>query len=102
MEILYSRCCGLDVHAKTVVACLCVEAQKQIRIFSTMTEDLLQLTDWLLAAGCTHIAIESTGVYWRPVFNLLEDHFAVLLVNAQHIKAVLGREDQCPGLRLDW
>jgi transposase len=92
MEILYSRCCGLDVHAKTVVACLCVEGEKQIRTFSTMTADLLQLADWLLAAGCTHIAIESTGVYWRPVFNLLEDHFTVLLVNAHHIKAVPGRK----------
>jgi transposase len=92
MEIMYSRCCGVDVYAKTVVACLCVEGDKQIRTFSTMTEDLLQLADWLLAAGCTHIAIESTGVYWRPVFNLLEDHFAVLLVNAHHIKAVPGRK----------
>jgi transposase len=92
MEILYSRCCGLDVHAKTVVACLCVEGEKQLRTFSTMTEDLVQLADWLLAAGCTHIAIESTGVYWRPVFNLLEDHFTVLLVNAHHIKAVPGRK----------
>ncbi len=92
MEILYARCCGLDVHAKTVVACLCIEGEKQIRTFSTMTADLLQLADWLLAAGCTHIAIESTGVYWRPVFNLLEDHFTVLLVNAHHIKAVPGRK----------
>lgn len=92
MDILYSRCCGLDVHAKTVVACLCIEGEKQIRTFSTMTADLLQLADWLLAAGCTHIAIESTGVYWRPVFNLLEDHFTVLLVNAHHIKAVPGRK----------
>ena len=92
MEILYSRCCGLDVHAKTVVACLCVEGEKPIRTFSTMTADLLQLADWLLAAGCTHIAMESTGVYWRPVFNLLEDHFTVLLVNAHHIKAVPGRK----------
>jgi transposase len=92
MEILYSRCCGLDVHAKTVVACLCIEGEKQIRTFSTMTVDLLQLADWLLTAGCTHIAIESTGVYWRPVFNLLEDHFTVILVNAHHIKAVPGRK----------
>jgi transposase len=92
MEILYARCCGLDVHAKTVVACLCVEGEKQIRTYSTMTADLLQLADWLLAADCTHIAIESTGVYWRPVFNLLEDHFTVLLVNAHHIKAVPGRK----------
>jgi transposase len=92
MEILYARCCGLDVHAKTVVACLCIEGEKQIRTFSTMTADLLQLADWLLAAGCTHVAIESTGVYWRPVFNLLEDRFTVILVNAHHIKAVPGRK----------
>jgi transposase len=92
MEILYARCCGLDVHAKTVVACLGVEGEKQIRTFSTMTADLRQLADWLLAAGCTHVAIESTGVYWRPVFNMLEDHLTVLLVNAHHIKAVPGRK----------
>jgi transposase len=92
MEILYARGCGLDVHAKTVVACLCVEGEKQIRTFSTMTEDLLPLADWLLAAGCTPIAIERTGVYWRPVFNLLEDHCTVLLVNAHHITAVPGRK----------
>ena len=90
MEILYARCGGLDGHATTVVACLCVEGEQQIRTFSTITEDLLQLADWLLAAGCTHIAVERTGVYWRPVVNLLEDHLTVLLVNAHHIKAVLG------------
>jgi transposase len=61
MEMLYSRCCGLDVHAKTVVACLCVEGEKQIRTFSTMTADLLQLADWLLAAG-----LQSTG---RPLYR---------------------------------
>jgi transposase len=101
MDILYSRGCGLDVHAKTVVACLCIEGENQIRTFSTMTEDLLQLADWLLAAGCTHIAIESTGVYWRPVFTLLEDHCAVLLVNAHHITAVPGRKTDvhdCDGI----
>jgi transposase len=92
MQVIYPLCCGLDVHAKTVVACLCVEGQKQIRTFSTMTVDLLQLSDWLMKAGCTHIAIESTGVYWRPVFNLLEANFEVLLINAQHIKAVPGRK----------
>jgi transposase len=92
MEILYARCCGLDVPAKTVVACLCFEGEKQIRIFSTMTVNLLPLADWLLAAGCTHVAIESTGVYWRPVFNLLEEHLTVILVNAHHINAVPGRK----------
>jgi transposase len=94
LEILYSRCCGLDVHAKTVVACLCIEGEKPIRTFSTMTADLWQLADWLLAAGCTHIAMESTGVYWRPVFKRREDHFTILLVNAHHIKAVPGRKTE--------
>lgn len=92
MGILYARCGGLDVHAKTVVACLCVEGEQQMRTFSTMTEDLLQWADGLLAAGCTHIASESTGVDWRPVFNLLEDHWTVLLVTAHHINAVPGRK----------
>jgi transposase len=101
MEILSSRCGGLDVHAKTVVACLCIAGETQIRTFSTMTEDLVQLADWLLAAGCTHVAIESTGVYWRPVFNLLEAHFTVLLVNAHHIKAVPGRRTNVRARRLD-
>lgn len=92
MQVIYSRCCGLDVHARTVVACLCVDGHKQTRTFSTMTDDLLLLSDWLAQASCSHVAIESTGVYWRPVFNLLESNFEVLLVNAQHIKAVPGRK----------
>ena len=92
MQVIYSRCCGLDVHARTVVACLCVDGLKQTRTFSTMTGDLLLLSDWLAQASCSHVAIESTGVYWRPVFNLLEGNFEVLLVNAQHIKAVPGRK----------
>ena len=92
MEVLYRCCCGLDVHAKTVVACLVKDGRKQTRTFSTMTEDLLGLLDWLVAADCTHVAIESTGVYWRPVFNLLEGELEVILVNARHIKAVPGRK----------
>ena len=97
MEVIYSRCCGLDVHKKTVVACLMVTAAdgrvtKDIRTFRTMTENLLELADWLKAAGCTHVAMESTGVYWQPVYNILEESFEVLLVNAQHIKAVPGRK----------
>jgi transposase len=87
----------LDVHKKTVVACLLTPHpqggwQHEIRSFGTMTRDLLALSDWLLRAGCTHVAMESTGEYWKPVFNILEAHFAVLLVNAQHIKAVPGRK----------
>jgi transposase len=92
MEIIYSICCGLDVHAKTVVACLVRHGQKEIRTFSTMTDDLLRLSDWLVRAGCTHVAIESTGVYWKPVFNLLEGVVEVMLVNARHVKAVPGRK----------
>ena len=92
MEILYACCCGVDVHAKTVVACLINHGQKQIRTFGTMTADLLALSDWLVAEGCTHVAIESTGVYWKPVFNILEGQMEVLLVNARHVKAVPGRK----------
>jgi len=82
----------LDVHAKTVVACLVKKGKKAIRTFSTMTDDVLRLSDWLVAEGCTHVAIESTGVYWRPVFNILEGVVDVMLVNARHVKAVPGRK----------
>lgn len=92
MEILYRCCAGLDVHVKTVVACLIKEGKRTTRTYSTMTDGLLALLDWLVAEGCTHVAIESTGVYWRPVFNLLEGHLEVILVNARHIKAVPGRK----------
>jgi len=92
MEILYKCCCGLDVHAKTVVACLINDGRKQVRTYGTMTADLLTLGDWLVAEGCTHVAIESTGVYWKPVFNLLEGQMEVILVNARHVKAVPGRK----------
>jgi transposase len=92
MRVVYEICCGLDVHAKTVVACLVSHGKKEVRTFSTMTDDLLTLLDWLTAAGCTHVAIESTGVYWKPVFNILEGSMKVVLVNARHIKAVPGRK----------
>jgi transposase len=97
MEVIYSCCCGLDVHKKTVVACLITSAegqppQQEVRTFRTMTRELLGLADWLQSAGCTHVAMESTGVYWRPVYNLLEGLFTLLVVNAQHIKAVPGRK----------
>lgn len=96
MEVLYRICCGLDVHKKTIVACLLAEDEggrkKEVRTFSTMTPELLDLRDWLHAAGCTHAAMESTGVYWKPVFNILEGAMKVLLINAHHIKAVPGRK----------
>ena len=92
MEVLHECCGGLDVHAKTVVACLIQQGRKVIRTFSTMTDELLQMADWLTSAGCTHVAIESTGVYWKPIFNILEGLLTVILVNARHIKAVPGRK----------
>jgi transposase len=97
MHVVYERCCGLDVHKTSVVACLLIaegegRSRKEVRTFGTMTADLLALADWLAAVGCTHIAMESTGVYWKPIWNLLEDQFALLLVNARHIKAVPGRK----------
>ncbi len=92
MQIIHPCCCGVDVHTKTVVACLIKQGKKQVRTFSTMTDDLLAMSDWLVAQGCTHVAIESTGVYWKPVFNLLEGVLEVILVNARHVKAVPGRK----------
>src|SRR5262249_604353 len=97
MDVMYSCCCGLDVHKKTVAACLITSTEgpervKEVRTFRTMTADLLALADWLQEKGCTHVAMESTGVYWRPVYNLLEGQFELLVVNAQHIKAVPGRK----------
>lgn len=92
MEVIHECCCGLDVHAATVVACVIRKGRKQIRTFGTMTEYLLELRAWLEREGCTHAAIEATGVYWKPVFNVLEDTVEVMLVNARHVKAVKGRK----------
>src|SRR5216683_1844606 len=94
MEVVHEVCCGLDVHKKSVTACVLWASgrRKQIREFGTFTRDLLELADWLRSCGVTHAAMESTGVYWKPVWNLLEGQFEVLLVNAQHIKAVPGRK----------
>jgi transposase len=97
MQVLYPCCAGLDVHKKLIVACLrrmeaSGQVQIQVRSFGTMTGDLLALSDWLTGAGCTHVAMESTGVYWKPVYNILEGQLEILLVNAQHIKTVPGRK----------
>jgi len=97
MEAIHSHCVGLDVHKKTVVACVITPGSKggwhrEIRTFTTMTRQLLELSDWLSTHGCTHVAMESTGEYWKPIFNILEANFEVMLVNAQHIKAVPGRK----------
>jgi len=97
MQILYPCCAGLDVHKKTVVACrLSLDREQQpvveIRTYTTLTPDILRLSDWLRAGGVTHVAIESTGVYWQPVYNLLEAEFSMLLVNPRHFKNVPGRK----------
>jgi transposase len=97
MEVVSARCCGLDVHKKSVVACRIVPGPdgrpaKAIRSFGTMTDDLLALADWRTAAQVTHVAMESTGVYWKPVWNLFEERFTLLLVNAAHVKVVPGRK----------
>ncbi len=97
MQVVHERCCGLDVHKKTVVACVLITKpdgaiHKTVRTFSTMTAGLLALADWLDTLGIEHIAMESTGVYWQPVLNVLEDGRTIVLVNAQHIKGVPGRK----------
>src|ERR1700682_324043 len=97
MEILYPHCAGCDVHKKTVKVCLLRreadgQLHKEFRTYGTTTQELLELADWLKEQGCTHVAMEATGVYWKPVYNLLEGNFELLVVNAQHIKAVPGRK----------
>jgi transposase len=93
VEILHERCCGLDVHKKTVVACVLSPGRSVTRTYSTMTRDLIELADWLIGEGVTHAAMESTGVYWKPVYNLLEGlDLTLLVVNSQHMKAVPGRK----------
>ncbi len=97
MDVLYERCCGIDVHKKTVVACLITPGAngaptKETRTYGTMTADLLELMDWLLDAGCTHVAMESTGVFWKAPYNLMEGALEVYVVNAAHIKTVPGRK----------
>jgi transposase len=97
MDVLHACCAGLDVHKKTVVACVrrvdpAGKVSKNIKTFATMTRDLLDLADWLGVQGVKAIAMESTGTYWKPVFNILESRFNVILVNAHHIKQVPGRK----------
>ena len=96
MNVLHERCAGLDVHKDTVVACRRVVSRAQVvrevRIFSTTTRGLLALADWLREAGCTHVAMEATGVYWKPVWHVLEGEFELVLANAAHIKNVPGRK----------
>lgn len=97
MDVLYERCCGLDIHKRTIAACRLTPGTpgrpvKEVRTFGTMTADLEALAAWLAEAGVTHVAMESTGVFWKPVWNVLEGRFELLLVNAQHVKQVPGRK----------
>ncbi len=98
MQVKYERCCGIDVHKDTVVACVIVSkpsghVQKAIRTFATTTSGLMALAQWLTETGCTHVAMESTGVYWKPVYNLLEGAFEILVVNAADIKKFGNKTD---------
>jgi transposase len=97
MEVLYPHCAGLDVHKDTVVACVRHMAngsvRREVRTFKTTTKELLSLSEWLAAEGCTHVAMEATGVYWKPVWHILSDgDFTLLLANAAHVKNVPGRK----------
>lgn len=94
MEIISNYVCGMDVHKKSITACVLTPKKKEIRTFGTMTDDLLLLVDWIQSEACTHVAMESTGVYWKPIYNLLELESSIetYVVNAQHIKQVPGRK----------
>src|SRR5229473_5378230 len=93
MRIVHERCCGLDVHKRTVVACVLTPDGQQTRTFATMTRDLVALSEWLQSLGVSQVAMESTGVFWQPIYNVLEDTgMNVLVANARYIKAVPGRK----------
>ncbi len=96
MEVLHPRCAGLDVHKDTVVACARImedgKVEQHVETFGTMTSDLERLRDWLTSHGCTHVAMESTGVFWKPVWHVLEGRFELVLANAAHVRNVPGRK----------
>src|SRR5207249_2595083 len=96
MDVIYPRCAGLDVHKKSVMVCLRIwtdgKSRKTIRRFGTMTHDLVAMAEWLGGEGVTHVAMESTGVFWKPIYNILEGRFEVLLCNARDVKQVPGRK----------
>ena len=96
MKTLHKRCAGLDVHKAEVVACLRLiserKVEREVRRFPTTTQGLLALAEWLESARCTHVAMEATGVYWKPVWHILEGHFVLILANAAHVKNVPGRK----------
>jgi transposase len=97
MEVLHPHCAGLDVHKDTVVAAVRHmvggTVTRQVRTFKTTTKDLMALSQWLASEGCTHVAMEATGVYWKPVWHILDDgDFVLVLANAAHVKNVPGRK----------
>ena len=96
MDVVHPKCAGLDVHQQTVVACARTGSGKavtsDVRTFGTTTQELLALSDWLTTHGCTHVAMESSGVYWKPVWHVLDGHFALVLANAMHIRNIPGRK----------
>ena len=98
MEMVYPRAAGLDVHKKTVVACVITPEVRETRTVGTMTGDLHALKDWLQKCKVSHVAMESTGVFWKPVWNLLEAEFTLFLVNSRHIKNVPGRKTDVKSL----
>ena len=93
MQVIYERCCGIDVHKKMIMACVFVKGKKEIRQFGTMIDELMEFVSWVKETDCQMVAMESTGVYWKPVYNLLESEgVSATVVNAQHIKVVPGRK----------
>jgi len=96
MEEIHERCCGLDVHRDSIAACVMigngVRKRKEIRTFATFTQDIEELATWLKSLNIRHVAVESTGIYWKPIFNVFEGDFDVILVNPQHMKNVPGRK----------
>ena len=92
-EIVYERCCGIDVHKKSITACLIADGKKEIRTYGTMTGEIESMMQWLESAGCQAVGMESTGVYWKPVYNIFEEGgMKSIVCNAQHIKSVPGRK----------
>jgi transposase len=101
MDVLHERCAGLDVHQETVVCCVLISepggrCRKEFRTFGTMTADLEALRDWLRERGVSHVAMESTGVFWKPVYAVLEGHVEIVVGNAQHIRNVPGPTSRMP------
>ena len=106
MEVVYERCCALDVHKDKIVACLLTpgergRAKRELRVFGTFTRDILSMGDWLAEAGCTHVAMESTGVYWRPIYQRLFGFFELVVANAQHLRSGARTQNRCQRRRVD-